>query len=122
RDFTMTITPATDLRLRLGRSRLTGTVKEDFVYYQTYANQRSANTTLNGGFQSQLNRVILKAGASYLNTNERPGFEVDVRTRRYEAGVNGTVEIRVLPKTFVGLRADRVRIDYDEDAAFLGSS
>jgi hypothetical protein len=122
RDFTLTITPATDLRLRLGRSRLTGTIREDFVYYQTYASERSANTALNGGFQSQLNRVILKAGASYLSTRERPGFEIDVRSQRSEAGVNGTVEIRILPKTFVGLRADQTRIDYDKDAVFLDSN
>jgi putative beta-barrel porin BBP2 len=122
RDFTITLTPATDLRLRLGRARLTGTVKEDFVYYQTYANQRSANMSLKGGLQSQLNRVILKGGASYLSTNERPGFEIDVRSQRYEAGVNGSVEIRILPKTFVGLRGDQTSFDYDENAVFLDSN
>jgi putative beta-barrel porin BBP2 len=122
RDFTLTVTPATDLRLRLGRSRLTGTIREDFVYYQTYASERSANTTLSGGVQTQLNRVILKGGVSYLSTRERPGFEIDVRSQRYEAAVNGTVEIGILPKTFVGLRADQTRIDYDKDAVFLDSN
>jgi hypothetical protein len=122
RDVTFTITPATDLRMRLGRSRLTGTIREDLVYYRTYASERSANTRLDGGFQSQLNRVILKAGASYLSTRDRPGFEIDVRSQRYETGVNGTVEARVLPKTFVGLRADQTRVDYDKAAVFLDSN
>ena len=69
--------------------------------------------------QTQLNRVILKAGASYLSTRERPGFEIDVRSQRYEAGVNGTVEIRAFPKLFVGLCGTQTKIDYDKDAVFL---
>src|SRR5437867_6344612 len=44
RDFTMTVTPATDLWLRLGRSCLTGNIKEDLVYYNKYAIERSANS------------------------------------------------------------------------------
>ncbi len=122
RDFTLTVTPATDLRMRLGRARLTGTLKEDLVYYQTYASERSANSVVKGGLQFQLNRVILSGGGSYLSTRERPGFEIDVRTQRYETGGNGAVEIRVFPKTFVGLRGTRTKIDYDEDAVFLDSN
>ena len=122
RDFTMTVTPAADLRLRLGRARLTGTVKEDLVYYRTYASERSANSDVKAGLQVPLNRVILNAGASYLSTRERPGFEIDVRSQRYEVDGNATAEIRVLPKTFFGLRANRTTVNYDKDALFLGSN
>ena len=66
--------------------------------------------------------MILKGGASYLSTRERPGFEIDVRSQRYETAGNGAAEIRVLPKTFVGLRASRTKVDYDQDAVFLGNS
>jgi hypothetical protein len=122
RDFTMTITPAVDLRMRLGRSRLTGTVTEDLVYYRTYAGERSANGSVKGGVQVLLTRVILNGGVSYLSTRERPGFEIDVRSQRNESGVNGTAEVRALPKTFVGLRGKRTKVDYDKDAAFLDSN
>jgi hypothetical protein len=122
RDFTFTVTPGTDLRMRLGRVRLKGALKEDLVYYRTYASERSANSDFKGGLQVQLNRIILNAGASYLSTRERPGFEIDVRSQRTETDVNGTVEIRALPKTFVGLRGNRTRIDYDKGAIFLDSS
>jgi Putative beta-barrel porin 2 len=121
-DFTFTVTPAADLRMRLGRSRLTGLIKEDLVYYQTYANERSANSNYSLGFQLPLNRVLLKVGATYLSTRERPGFEIDVRSQRTEIGASGAVEIRVFPKTFVGFRADRTRVDYDKDAIFLDSN
>ena len=34
RDFTLTVTPQTDLWLRMGRSWVTGNVKEDLVWYK----------------------------------------------------------------------------------------
>src|SRR5262245_40593173 len=36
-DVTMTVTPAADLWMRIGRSTLSGSIREDLVYYQTYA-------------------------------------------------------------------------------------
>ncbi len=122
RDFTMTVTPAADLRMRLGRARLTGTVKEDLVYYQTYSGERGVNSDVKGGLQVPLNRVILNGGASYLSTRERPGYEIDVRSQRYETAGTGAAEIRVLPKTFVGLRGSWTKVDYDKDEVFLGNN
>jgi len=122
RDFTMTVTPAADLRMRLGRARVTGVLKEDLVYYRTYASERSANSAVKAGLHLPLNRVILNAGASYLSTRERPGFEIDVRSQRFEGAADASAEIRVLPKTFVGLRGNRTRVDYDKAAVFLDSN
>jgi len=122
RDFTFTVTPATDLRLRLGRSRLTGSVKEDLVYYQTYSSERSVNSHLNALFQVPINRTTLSAGTSFLSTRERPGFEIDVRSQRYETAFNGGVEVRAFPKTFIGVRGERTKIDYDKGQLFLGDS
>ena len=45
KDFTVTVTPATDLWLRFGRTWINGNIKEDIVYYQKYASERSANST-----------------------------------------------------------------------------
>ena len=87
-----------------------------FVYYQTYASERSANSDFKAGLQLLLTRMILKGGASYLSTRERPGFEIDLRSQRNEISVNGAVEVRALPKTFAGLRGsrtDRLRQERD---------
>ena len=121
-DFTITVTPATDLWLRLGRAWLKGTVKEDLVYYQTYASERSVNGWYDGSLTVPLNRLILKAGGSYLNTRDRPGFEINARSQRQETSLNGSVEIRTLPKTFFGLRAEQTTIAFDKNAVFLGDS
>ena len=121
-DFTTTVTPATDLWLRLGRAWLKGTVKEDLVYYQRYASERSVNGWYDGSLTVPLNRLILKAGGNYLNTRDRPGFEINARSQRQETSVNGSVEVRALPKTFFGLRAEQTRVNFDKAAVFLGSS
>src|ERR1700722_8025393 len=121
-DFTATVTPATDLWLRLGRSWLTGTVKEDLVYYRRYASERSVNGFYDAGLLVPLNRVIFNAGGSYLDTRERPSFEIDVRSQRYETRANGSIEVRTLPKTFFGVRVERATIDFAQSAEFLGTS
>jgi hypothetical protein len=121
-DFTVTLTPATEVRMRLGRSQLTGSIKEDLVYYRKYESERSVNSRATVGFVAPLRRLTLKVGAGHLGTRERPGFEIDVRSQRYETTANGSVEIRALPKIFVGLRGDRTRVNYDKSAIFLDSN
>jgi len=59
-------------------------------------------------------------GGSYLDTNERPGFEIDVRSNRKERGFNGAFEIRALSRTLFGARAEVRQFDFDENAVFLG--
>src|SRR5438552_15075679 len=43
RDFTATLSPRTEARLRLGRARVIGNGGVDFVYFSQYASQRSLN-------------------------------------------------------------------------------
>jgi hypothetical protein len=97
-------------------------VIEDLVYYQTYANQRSANGSYKVGLLMPLTRLTLNGNASYLSTNERPGFEIDARSRRHELGYDGSVELAVLSKTFVGVRGRRQQVRFATDAAFLERS
>ena len=121
-DFTVTVTPATDLWLRFGRTWLNGTIKEDLVYYNKYASERSANNSYKIGWLVPLNRLTLNAGADYLNTRERPGFEIDARSQRNELAYNGAVEIRALSKTFFGVRGEHRKVNYDKAAVFLNSN
>src|SRR5580765_2601281 len=74
-DFTLTVTPQTDLWLKMGHAWLTGNLKEELVWYQTFASERSANPHAMVGLTVPLNRVRFGVNAAYLNTRERPGFE-----------------------------------------------
>jgi putative beta-barrel porin BBP2 len=122
RDFTATVTPAADLWLHMGRSWLSGNVKESFVWYQNHSSERSANDSYTVGWRMPANRVLIAANLAYLQTRDRPGFEIDARSNRSELGYGGALELRALARTFVGFKANRQNVAFDEDAFFLGTS
>src|SRR5437899_976805 len=118
RDFTMTLVPKTDWWLRTGRTWFLGTVSEGLVYYSKYASERSVNGLYKAGWLVPLNRITFQANGMYVTTRDRPGFEIDARTHRAETTVDGTLEIRALSKTFLGIRGKREKIDFDKTAVF----
>jgi hypothetical protein len=121
-DFTLTVVPKTQLWMRIGPSWLSGEIIEQVVWYQKYASERSANNTYSIGWKIPLNRLVFDVGAKYLNTRERPGFEIDERAQRFESSFRGKVEIRALSKTFFGVDATRDKVDYDDSAVFMGTN
>jgi hypothetical protein len=121
-DFTLTFSPATEAWLRIGRSWLNATLREDLVYYQKYASQRSVNSSYKFAWQIPLTRISFIPTASFLDTRDRPGFEVDARAQRTEIGYGGSIEIRALSRTFFIVHANRQSIDFATDAVFLGTS
>lgn len=122
KDFTATIAPSVDLWLRLGRSWLQANVREELVWYQQYDTERSANTSYAINWRLRLNRLFVTLNPDYLNTRDRPGYEIDARTRRIETGARGNVEVRAFAKTFFGVIGSWRKVDYDKDAVFLGSN
>ncbi len=122
RDVTFTVTPTTDLWVRMGRTWVSGSIREELIWYQKYATERAANTSYRLGWNVPLNRLVMNVGATYSNAKDRPGYEIDARALRTEVGYKGVVEIRALSKTFFGVRAERQQIDFDKDAVFLGTN
>ena len=122
RDFTLTVTPQSDLWLKMGHSWVTGNVKEDLVWYKQYASERSANNSARVGITLPLNRLRFGAAAAYLRTRDRPGFEIDARSQRTELAYQGSVDVRARPKTFVGIRGERKTTAFDSVALFEGVS
>jgi hypothetical protein len=121
-DFTFTLTPATDIWLHAGRTWVTAKLLEDVTWYQKYASERTANNSYNVGWIVPLTRVSFKANWSYRNARERPGFEIDARSRRKEISYNGSGEIRALSKSFIGVTATRAQTAFDKDQVFLGAN
>ena len=73
-DFTLTVEPKVDLWMHVGRSLLSGTVTQEFVYYKTYATERSVNGSYRAGALVPLNRLTLDGNVTYLNTRDPPGI------------------------------------------------
>ena len=68
-----------------------------------------------------LNRLTLKTDATYANATDRPGYEIDVREHHVDTGFDGSVEVRALSKTFLGLTGQRTTSVYDAGDVFLGT-
>jgi putative beta-barrel porin BBP2 len=117
-DFTLTVVPRTDIWLPLGRSWLSGTIDEQIVWYQKYESERSANNRLGIGWRMLANVVNINLGATYNNTNERPGYEIDVRAPRTDLMLQAAFEGRVLSRTFLGVRVLRQTNDFDDTTVF----
>ncbi|HEV3062220.1 MAG TPA: outer membrane beta-barrel protein [Vicinamibacterales bacterium] len=122
RDFTFTLSPKTDAWMKLGPTWVTGNVREDLLWYETYASERAANTTANGAWIIPLNRLSFSVGAGIVSARDRPGFEIDARVPRREVVYNGAVEARVGARTHFGAQGSRRRITFSDDAMFLGAS
>jgi hypothetical protein len=122
RDLTITMTPATDAWLRLGRSWIVGNVKEDLVWYKKFEAQRSANGSYGATWLLPFNRLTAAVGGNWVSTRDRPGFEIDARARRSERAGRAAVEVRGLSKTFFGARVERRSVEFAESEAFLGTS
>jgi hypothetical protein len=69
-----------------------------------------------------LSRISFNPTASFTNTRDRPGFEVDARARRNEFDYGGTVEVRALSKTFIAVQTGRQISAFDRYAEFLGTN
>jgi hypothetical protein len=119
-DFTLTVVPAVDLWLGIGRTWLTGSVRETVTWYQTYSSERSATGAYTVGWKVPLNRLFVDVGLAYARPKDRPGYEIDTRAERQELGYRGSVEIRALSKTYFGVRASRKSIDYASGDTYNG--
>ena len=117
-DFTMTFSPNTDVWLRMGRTWVTGTVQIDWVYYNEFASERAANSAFRIGVDRTFNRVAVKGNARRLSTRDRPGYEIDARSQRFETQYDGEASVLVMSRTSVGATAFSRRTEFDEGAIF----
>lgn len=122
KDFTATISPSTDLWLRIGRSWLQVNVREDLVWFQKYSSERSANNSYRLAWKMRLNRLFVTLAPEYVKTRARPGFEIDARAKRTEYGGKAEVEVRAFSKTGIAVSGSRRKVNFDEEAVFLGTN
>jgi hypothetical protein len=119
RDFTFTLAPHVDAWVPFARrALLTTSVTTDVVYYQTYASERSINPEVRVRGDAFLGRLSPFAETSYLQSRQRPNFEIDVRSRRDERAVRAGINVRLTPKLSVELANRQGDVKYDAGATF----
>jgi hypothetical protein len=109
-DFTFAVKPGTDLFLRTGRGLLTVSGNLEYVYFNEFETERSVNTDVLGRYELRFNRFRPYGSASWLDTRQRPGYEIDARARHYEADFHAGGDLRVGSKGTV--RVDFRHLDY----------
>jgi hypothetical protein len=119
-DLTMTLTPVTDAWLRFGKTWLTGTARVDWVYFNRYRSERSANTNYRVGIVRAQSRVRVTANASRKSTRDRPSFEIDVRSQSYQKSFDMEAAVRALTRTYLGVKGSHQTITFERDAEFFG--
>ena len=122
KDFTFALTPKTNLWLRMGNTWIAGEINEQILWYQKYSSERSASENYLISWRLPRPWLVVNTNASYTNSRERPGFEIDARVTRKEASYGGSVELRVMSKIFVGVRGDRRTFAFDKAVVFQNAN
>jgi hypothetical protein len=122
-DFTFTVTPKADVWVPMARRALFQvTAAADLVYFARFESERSVDPQFTGRLEGYLNRVTLFVENAYLNTRQRPNYELDLRSRHVENNLIGGAEVAITPKFSVEIAARRFDTDYDADAEFDNTS
>jgi len=120
-DFTLVFQPTTNMWLRMGRTWFDGILQVDWVYFNRYASERGTNSRYRLGVQRTFNRLSLNGNVQRNSERERPNFEIDLRSQRFDKVFNGEVGYRAFGKTWLGAKASHRTSTYDKDAFFLGT-
>jgi len=103
-DVAVTFVPQTEILMRMGRTWMTGNVRQDLIWFRDYRDQRSANGSYRGGWYIPLTRLSILAEGGYTRSRERPNYEIDLRAPRQERLGAVTTELRTGSRTYIGAR------------------
>lgn len=121
-DFTVTVTPSTDIWLHLGPTWVTANLNETISWYQKYADERTANTRYKLGWRVPGSLLSFKINGTYVNARDRPGFEIDTRAARKETELTGSIDFHALSHSYIGVTAGRQQTRFAGDAEYLGTN
>lgn len=120
-DTTAAVGPAVNLWMHVGRSRLSGKLAGQYVYFRKYQQERGWNSVDELKWEFPLGRVTPFIGGNYANTKDRAGYEIDSRAhQRFNAFRMGT-SVRLSGITSLVLTGTRATTAYDENETFLGA-
>ena len=116
-DFTVAAGPRVDIAVPLRQFVFTAKTMTEFVYFRQFANQRGVNFDMTLRGEVRLPRFSLFVEDSFLDTRQRPNFEIDVRARRKVNDGRVGVSIEVFRKLDVELFASQSTSEYAGDDA-----
>jgi hypothetical protein len=120
-DTTAALGPAVNLWMNLGHSKLSGKASGQYLYFNTYDNQRSWNTADELRWEWPFARIKPFVSGAYTNTKQRPGYEIDSRAHLRTDQVSVGTSVDFSSKTSVVLTASRAHLLFDQGQLFLGT-
>jgi hypothetical protein len=119
-DFTYSITPKLFAVVPIGGTRFVGQAAGDFIYFQTYKDQQSANGHFDGRYEVVDAKIRPFATASFASHRERQGREIDARARQNQTALTLGTDFELTAKTSLTGWGRRERISWDERALYMG--
>ncbi len=121
-DFTFTVGPEASVWLPVARRALLKTsAGADLVYFQKYGSERSINPHAEVRGEVYLQRLTLFGENQFVNTRQRPNYEIDVRARRLENTLRIGGQLRLSSKFSIEVAGRQSVVRFDGDAVFSGS-
>lgn len=121
-DFTFTLKPGTDIFLRTGRGLFTAAGNVEFLYFNEFDSQRAINSDVLGRYELRFDRLRPYASASWLDTRQRPGYEIDMRARHYEEDYHAGTDVRVASKSTVRFDFRHLNYRFAGEQVFNGQA
>ena len=120
-DFMFIVTPQAGVAVPLARRGLvTATLGTDLVYYAQHDTERSIDPQGLVRAEAYAQRLTLFVEESYLNSRQRPNYEIDLRSRHVQNDLSGGVAVRFTPKSSLEIARRHGETRFDGDAFFLG--
>jgi hypothetical protein len=118
-DFTAAFGPKVEFWMRAGRGLISGESGLEYFYFQSYDSQRSFGTLQRVRLDVRAGRLTPFGELNYLNTRQRPGYEIDARARRSQlAGLGGT-DLRLGGRSVVRASVERESYRFESDDSFI---
>ena len=119
-DFTFTVSPRVLAAVHVGNARFIGTTAAGFVFYQKYKEEQSVNHAIEGRVDLNATRLRPYLTVNSVRTQERTGFEIDVRALRLETNVSAGVDFDLTSITALTAWARRSDFAYGKGERFFG--
>ena len=119
-DFTATLRPRLDARLRFGPGRVSYRSWMEAVYFHEFENERAVNRFGEVRGELRFSRFVPYVFASGLRTSDRPNNEIDLRAARGTQIAGGGLALAVLSRTAIVTSVRRETTTYDEGQIFGG--
>jgi hypothetical protein len=119
-DFTMTVTPRLQARLRSSKVLLSGGLATGLVYYRKYDDERSVDWAADARVDLDLGWFRPYGLASLLDTRERLNAELDVRAPRTQATFAGGTKALFASKFGAVFDFRHASLDFAEGTTFEG--